>query len=1095
MDADEGSAPDEEQSMVVDRVALSISDISCMRLDGCRVPSRSSRASHRWSHPQRPHRQPVGDVSSSLSHAASQGSRTSPPSFVFATRVCRSFDSVSQSGGVFDSLVRNHDGESVRSNSEVVKHNTCLEHSQKTCLSSVSLPPLSEACRGHEVSYGLSRRRMSFTSSFSPLPCSPVPKELSPGLLTSIPWNLPTLGWKGMTPTASNVHEGQATNYGEEQCGERVANDTRAYRILNMSNSGGAVATDASVSRERWFHVQHQSFRKRYIGHLNCVYAIYRSLLPRNSPPAASQNISLGGTPTLDRRVRSVALSSASTVTGVAAGYYTLSDSASTRCSGGQNVPVVPRAVRGFSPRRRGRQRALSSREMDPFILGLIKRRVLFRTTIFCEYTYNCIKHSEELRLSSSEIVEPYTEQEYAVSSHSQNGSAFTTSVGRAESDRVATSASDGSSSIFFDDTHRTAPPPGNDGKRRTSVVSPPHEETPMAVHHRTLTRLQTLTTKVHSVDRVMRTVDNEEDDLVVYVGMILMGWLEVVDLLGSGTFGQVFLCKDLRIANKTFVHPSQIEGDDFQYWQCSHTYIPFGDPSMVPTHTPLVAVKVVKSRELFEQQSAREAEILVHVSSQTASQEEQPAEEQQAFPALSFSDPPVPDYRCEYVGKILAHGICYGHHCIVMERYGVNLFEYAMARGFKGLPMYQIQDIGRKILLGLTLLHEECHVVHCDIKPENVLITLDSWLSANPVHMALTVGAHTPGSGASGAISLDASAGQLHQSLRWPASNGLPPLSDSKLPNGAVHSPTPRRMQIAASTERMSMSSILREAAPAGSAAASSPGLNNGAEDDPNLPRIPASPSLLPLNIKLIDFSSSSYIGKGIHTYVQSRYYRAPEVIVGAGYGPAIDVWSTGCLLAELLLGLPLLPGDSDHHQLSLIEEMLGPLPLSLLAKGAATLEYYDVDDVELRSESAGASASEETPAGHKKSPSFRLLSEEEYLRHHRDAKPTKGKRYFQFHTLAELIRKCTASNEERCIATGYSPSAAMDANVMEMVSTQQPRKEIADEISRHRFRFYDLLKKMLHGDPERRLTAREALAHSFFQETPKYLQVYSQR
>lgn len=52
---------------------------------------------------------------------------------------------------------------------------------------------------------------------------------------------------------------------------------------------------------------------------------------------------------------------------------------------------------------------------------------------------------------------------------------------------------------------------------------------------------------------------------------------------------------------------------------------------------------------------------------------------------------------------------------------------------------------------------------------------------------------------------------------------------------------------------------------------------------------------------IKLLDFGSSCRTGKTVHTYIQSRWYRSPEVLLGCGYGPAIDVWSAGCVLYEL--------------------------------------------------------------------------------------------------------------------------------------------------------------------------------------------------
>jgi glycogen synthase kinase 3 beta len=59
---------------------------------------------------------------------------------------------------------------------------------------------------------------------------------------------------------------------------------------------------------------------------------------------------------------------------------------------------------------------------------------------------------------------------------------------------------------------------------------------------------------------------------------------------------------------------------------------------------------------------------------------------------------------------------------------------------------------------------------------------------------------------------------------------------------------------------------------------------------------------------------------------YICSRYYRAPELIFGAtNYSPSIDIWSTGCVLAELLLGHPLFPGESGVDQLVEIIKILG--------------------------------------------------------------------------------------------------------------------------------------------------------------------------
>ncbi|VEL28317.1 unnamed protein product [Protopolystoma xenopodis] len=56
--------------------------------------------------------------------------------------------------------------------------------------------------------------------------------------------------------------------------------------------------------------------------------------------------------------------------------------------------------------------------------------------------------------------------------------------------------------------------------------------------------------------------------------------------------------------------------------------------------------------------------------------------------------------------------------------------------------------------------------------------------------------------------------------------------------------------------------------------------------------------------SVKLIDFGSSCFINKEFYPYIQSRFYRAPEVILRAGYNQTIDIWSFGCLVVELIKG-----------------------------------------------------------------------------------------------------------------------------------------------------------------------------------------------
>lgn len=79
---------------------------------------------------------------------------------------------------------------------------------------------------------------------------------------------------------------------------------------------------------------------------------------------------------------------------------------------------------------------------------------------------------------------------------------------------------------------------------------------------------------------------------------------------------------------------------------------------------------------------------------------------------------------------------------------------------------------------------------------------------------------------------------------------------------------------------------------------------------------------------LKLCDFGSAKILvpGESNVSYICSRYYRAPELIFGAtNYTTKIDVWSSGCVMAELMLGQPLFPGESGIDQLVEIIKVLG--------------------------------------------------------------------------------------------------------------------------------------------------------------------------
>ena len=79
------------------------------------------------------------------------------------------------------------------------------------------------------------------------------------------------------------------------------------------------------------------------------------------------------------------------------------------------------------------------------------------------------------------------------------------------------------------------------------------------------------------------------------------------------------------------------------------------------------------------------------------------------------------------------------------------------------------------------------------------------------------------------------------------------------------------------------------------------------------------------PYDIYIIDLGSSCKYNKTVYTYIQSRFYRAPEVLIGMTYTYKIDIWSLGCIIAELYLGLPIFPGLCEYDQLRRQIKLLG--------------------------------------------------------------------------------------------------------------------------------------------------------------------------
>lgn len=85
---------------------------------------------------------------------------------------------------------------------------------------------------------------------------------------------------------------------------------------------------------------------------------------------------------------------------------------------------------------------------------------------------------------------------------------------------------------------------------------------------------------------------------------------------------------------------------------------------------------------------------------------------------------------------------------------------------------------------------------------------------------------------------------------------------------------------------------------------------------------------------IRLIDFGSATFDHEHHSTIVSTRHYRAPEVILELGWSQPCDVWSVGCIIFELALGITLFQTHDNREHLAMMERILGPMPARLAAK-----------------------------------------------------------------------------------------------------------------------------------------------------------------
>lgn len=206
---------------------------------------------------------------------------------------------------------------------------------------------------------------------------------------------------------------------------------------------------------------------------------------------------------------------------------------------------------------------------------------------------------------------------------------------------------------------------------------------------------------------------------------------------------------------------------------------------------------------------------------------------------------------------------------------------------------------------------------------------------------------------------------------------------------------------------------------------------------------------------IKIIDFGSACDERQTVYTYIQSRFYRSPEVLLGLPYSSAIDMWSLGCIVVELFLGLPLFPGSSEYNQVSRIVEMLGNPPNWMLEMGKQSGEFFekrhDVDDYGRRT--------------------YHLKSMEQYSREH-GTKEQPSKKYFQATTLPEIIRSYAMPRKNM-------KQSEIDRGMSISLLRWRITKLLPE--MNNRVAFIDFVRGLLNINPLERWSPQQAKLHPF--------------
>ncbi|XP_018602436.2 SRSF protein kinase 1-like [Scleropages formosus] len=501
--------------------------------------------------------------------------------------------------------------------------------------------------------------------------------------------------------------------------------------------------------------------------------------------------------------------------------------------------------------------------------------------------------------------------------------------------------------------------------------------------------------------EEILGSDDEEQEDPNDYckggyhhvkVGDLFNGRYHVIRKLGWGHFSTVWLCWDIH--EKRFV-----------------------------------AMKVVKSAEHYTETALDEIKLLRSVRN---------------------TDPADPNREkvVQLLDDFKISGTNGTHVCMVFEVLGHHLLKWIIKSNYQGLPLLCVKSIIRQVLQGLDYLHTKCKIIHTDIKPENILMTVtDSYVrrlaaeatewqrsgapppsgsavsTAPPPKQAIKISknkkkklkkkqkrqaellekrmleleemertrpeacedeeeeeelegppcaplkqatlqdiasevteddavvemncnGHASNSCAKPQVdggeeeNLPSTACSLQVELQ-PCNGDQPPSNSNGLVPGGAGEPSeasgPQQDRWQSKEGTMGGAKENLHSVPAAKVSAGQL-LINPLEPD-NAEKI---------HVKIADLGNACWVHKHFTEDIQTRQYRSLEVLIGAGYGPPADVWSTACMAFELATGDYLFEPHSgedysrDEDHIALIIELLGRVPRKLIAAGKYSKDFF---------------------------------------------------------------------------------------------------------------------------------------------------------